>query len=258
MRFPIPLMVLSVIFGLITASVAVSGVPPQVNKDPATDALTLATIIIAVANIILICVIACSLWFTRKAHARAESIFVGENHPLIDVTPIGIGQNADGTQAVTVFSIVNYSGFKAFNIGIDLKYGSNNWILEWRKARDEKIAKGQAEGVVREKLYMSAPNVNIRKIRPGETKERDEEGNKIEIIGALNLEGNVCTKGDKGFPVWVRVTWQNLNRHVFDEVHQYRLICTKDTELTDPGGGRAFTFIPEGVISQKAGVGSNG
>ncbi len=147
---------------------------------------------------------------------------------------------------------MNYSGFKANKVAIDLKYGSNSWILEWRKARDEKTEKGDAQGVVREKIYISPPNTIIDEIEPGETKERDEAGKMIAIMGALSLEGNVCAKGNEGFPVWVRVTWQNVNQHIFDEVYKYRLICTRDNESDDPGGGRAFTFIPEGAISNKA------
>jgi hypothetical protein len=226
---------------------------PQINKDPGSQGYTPTTIIIALANVILVCVTACSLWFAGKANARAERLYVGQNRPLIDVTPIGISQNVAGTHATTIFSIVNYSGFKAYNIGIDLKYGDNSWILEWIKARDEKTAKGNGEGVVRERWYLSSSNTIIREIDPGETKESDEEGKNIVITGSLNLESDVCAKGNSGLPVLVRVTWQNLNHHVFDEVHQYRLICTKDTKLTDPGGGRAFTFIPEGIVSKKSG-----
>lgn len=231
-----------------------SGTAFAATGDPAIDTFKLANIIIAVANVVLVYVTIRSLWFAGKAHARAERLYVGENYPLIGVTPIGISQNADGTQTVTRFSVVNYSGFKAFNVAIDLKYGENDWILEWRKARDEKIVKGQAQGVVREKPYMSHPISKIREMKPGETKERDEAGEMIEIIGSLNLEDNVCTQGSKGFSVLVRVTWENVNGHVFDEVHQYRLIGTKDVEQSDPGGGRAFTFVPEGVKSQKAGT----
>jgi hypothetical protein len=44
--------------------------------------------------------------------------------------------------------------------------------------------------------------------------------------------------------VQIRVTWENNRGHVFDEIRKYKLLCTK-TEI-----GHAFTFIPEGIISQ--------
>src|SRR5437879_5693173 len=66
-----------------------------------------------------------SLKLARQGNERAEKLFTGQNQPLIDVTPITIKQVyvSGDTQAVTLFSIANYSGFKAHDIAIDLKYG---------------------------------------------------------------------------------------------------------------------------------------
>jgi hypothetical protein len=232
---------------------AFTSTTPQINKDPGTQGYTNAVNIMEILYFILVCITAGTLWLTLKANIRAERLYVGQNQPLIDVTPIGISQDAAGTHATTVFSIINYSGFKAYNIGIDLKYGSNSWILEWIKARDEKTTTNPLGGVVKGKVYMSRSSRIIREIKPGETKENVEGGEKIVVSGSLKLESDVCAKGNNGIPVLVRVTWQNLNHHVFDEVHKYRLICTTDTNLTDLRGGRAFTFIPEGIISKKTG-----
>lgn len=241
-----------VILGWIIVAITADG-SLQINKDSGTQGYTNAINIMEILYFILVCITAGTLWLTLKANARAERLYVGQNQPMIDVTPIGISQDAAGTHATTVFSIVNYSGFKAKNIGIDLKYGNNSWILEWIKARRENTTTNPIGGVVKENLYVSRSSSIIREIEPGETKESDEKGKKIAITGSLNLESDVCSKGNNGFPVLVRVTWENLNDHVFDEVHKYRLICTKDTQPTDQRGGRAFTFIPEGIISKKAG-----
>jgi hypothetical protein len=47
---------------------------------------------------------------TRKANSRTEKLFVGQNKPLIDVTPIGIipGIADDGNKmCATLYSILN-------------------------------------------------------------------------------------------------------------------------------------------------------
>lgn len=223
----------------------------QVIRQAKTEnILVCVTAIIALANIVLVYVTARSLRYAGQANTRAERLFVGENRPLVDVTPIAIRQNARGTHATTAFSIVNYSGFKAYKISIDLKYGTNSWIREWIKAREEKQEKGTAEGVVAEKFYFSQPKSLIPELGPGETKGGETE-HQIVITGSLNLEDDVCAKGDQGMSVWVRVTWKNYSQHVFDSVYEYRLICTKDTKRGDPAGGCSFTFIPLGIVSQK-------
>lgn len=237
-----------VLLGTHVACPALYVVIGQAQRESMLDCVTP---IIALANIVLVVITALSLLYARRANSRAEKLFVGENRPLVDVTPIAIRQKASGTHATTVFSIVNYSGFPAYEIGIDLKYGANSWILEWLKARGEKLKKGAAEGVVPEKFYSSPPTAHVSELGPGETAERDKSGYQIEITGSLNLEDDVCAKGDEGMPVWVRVTWQNASRHVFDSVYEYRLICTKDTEIRDQAGGRSLTFVPLGVVSQK-------
>jgi hypothetical protein len=187
--------------------------------------------------------------FTWQSSIRTGKLFVGQNKPLIDVSPIGITQEANG-QSKTSFSVVNYSGFVAYKIAIDVKYEeSNKWISEWRKARNEKKEKGEKKEVVVGKFYPSTPEPLIPKLSPGKTKDRD-------VFGSLNLEKKLCDPNDPnrwsgGYPVFVRVSWQNKKGHVFDEIHKYKLVCTRDNEGSDPGSGRAFTFIPEGVISRK-------
>lgn len=200
------------------------------------------TTILIIANIILVCATAASLYYAGKSNTRAERLFVGENRPLIDVTPVAISQQefSQVRQVLTLFSIANYSGFTAYEIGIDLKYGEkNDWILEWRKAKNDK------SGVILKKIFNPSPMVLIHKLKPGETKTLDDEEGPIGITGNLKLEDDVCAKGKKGLTVQIRITWKNKNEHIFDAVHQYKLICTSVEE------GRAFNFVPEGIVSEK-------
>lgn len=228
----------SVILALAAIYVSFPAVRNFIEKPAILHALTA---LIVIANFVL-------AWETYQSNKRAEQFFAGEIRPLIDVTPIGIAEvpvAEGGTQVTTVFSVANYSGFTAYKVGIDLKYGDSSWILEWRKAHTERIQKGVSKGIVLGKLYESAPGFDIPKLEPGATT------NYPGITGSLSLEGSICASGTKGFPIWVRVTWRNEKDHIFDEIHKYKVICTKDADQ-GPNEGISFTFIPEGIVSQKA------
>ena len=197
--------------------------------------------LIVVANLVLVC-------FNYQSNERMGKLFVGQNKPLIDVTPISIkplvskvGKDKPD-MAKTMFSVVNYSGFDAYDIVIDVKYGEvNSWISEWSKANDDN--KKEIKGVVIGKTFLSAPKAPTPKSFIPKL-ESDDVGYSRNT-GSLDLQGKVCSEGAKGYPVLVRVTWRNKLGHVFDEIHEYRLICTKVYS------GRSFTFIPKGIISQK-------
>lgn len=202
------------------------------------------------ANIVLAAIALVSVLYAVDAHQMQAKLFPAQNKPLIDVTPIAVMQVLGGKQTHTAFSVSNCSGFTAYSICLDLKYGDNrSWILEWRKAKtdkDKKDKNGQPADVILDKPYSLPPRVLVKELGPGETAEKDYAGKLLGINGALNLEQDVCKCGEKGLPVFIRVAWQNENRHIFDEIHEYVLICT-----TAGGGGKAFTMIPKGKASQK-------
>jgi hypothetical protein len=230
-----------------------------IKKDP----LAYLSIFLIFANLML-------AYYGCRADSRAKKLFIGQNKPLIDVTPIGIVQverkdEKKTKMCVTLFSIVNYSGFDAYNIAFDIKYGSD-WISEWGKAennRKEKVKiKAEDNGketvekrVMLNHLYTSRPNALIPKLMSGETKGRDFKlppfvSGELYLksppfaSGEFDLEVNVVAKNE-GFPILVRVTWENESGYVFDEIHKYKLLCTES------GSGLSFTFIPEGIKSQK-------
>ena len=215
---------------------------------------------------------------TQKSNERAEKLFIGQEKPLIDVSPVSIisVRGTEGTFSSIIFSVTNYSGFDAYDIAVDTKYGEGNdrWISEWIKADNDKRKKEEEKsewvkalktkekkGVVIGYNYLLSPKVLIKKLKHGETTDKDFEGKPILICGQFNLETefNEPNKLIDGLPVFVRVTWKSKEKygHVFDEVHKYRLICTKtprpDPKPNDPNSsiGWAFTLIPEGIISQK-------
>ena len=183
---------------------------------------------------------------TSQANSRAAKLFVGQNKPLIDVTPIGIipGIADDGNKmCATVYSILNYSGFDANNISVDIAYEGNVYISEWLRAEKDSKRKEKERAdpnVVIGKFYPSRPDVQIKELKSGQAKEHHQGTN-----GSLDLDKRVVGTGKKGFPVMIRVTWENDQGHVFEEIHKYKLLCTTAED------GHAFTFIPEGIISQK-------
>ncbi len=202
--------------------------------------LVILTAAIAVTNIILIC-------YTVKSNDRAARVFVAENRPLIDVTPVGVQK--DGAHVSTLFTVANYRGFTAYEIGLDIKYGDYPWMSEYIKAAADNKGK-EKEGVVEKHIYLSPPatptSIGLEELRPGQTisiagKELDALG----YSGTLDLEKEVTTKGDKGLTVAIRATWKNKKKggHVFDIVYQYQLIGTRVDK------GRSFTFIPKGIVS---------
>jgi hypothetical protein len=202
------------------------------------------TLLVVIANVFLAYSSHRANTRAEKANKRAEKLFVGQNKPLIDVTPIGIytGIAKNGNKmCATLYSILNYSGFDANNISVDIAYEGNVYISEWLRAKkdsERKKKEGVDPNVILNYLYPSRPDVQIPELKSGEVKEYRGAS------GSLDLDKRVVDMGKKGFPVLIRVTWENDIGHVFDEIRKYKLLCTKE------GIGHAFTFIPEGIISQ--------
>ncbi len=204
--------------------------------------------IVAFANICLVAITLLAFFQTRKSvdlarssNERAEKVYVGQNKPLIDITPIALGQSSAGTHVAIELSVSNYSGFKAFNIGFDVRYGEQGWHGEWIKASE------QPGGVKRGYRYDPLPKIIIPILKSGATIKAKPDS-PIFSSGVLNLENDVCICKNGEIIVQIRVRWENKNHHVFDEVHEYKLICTKASK----NNGRSFTFIPVGVVSKKS------
>ena len=179
----------------------------------------------------------------RRSEDRADKLFITKNKPLIDVIPVAIRQNIGNMGATTSLRIANASSFEARNVRIDLTYGKG-WIGEWVKAKTNQAEKGDASKVVPGEVYNSPPSaeVELPTIKPTETEEI--KVGSTTFSGSLDLE-KLCQEEPDGRLVRVRVFWGNEYGQVFDEVHEYELLCTT------VNGGRSFTFIPQGIVSQK-------
>ena len=206
---------------------------------------------------------------TWQSNVRTGKIFVGQNKPLIDVSPVNIKLNKAKSHSTISFSITNYSGFDAYDITIDTKYGGNYkgdnaWHLKWKEADNERIRKinekVDKKGIAVEPNEYPLPpqGYEIKKLRAGQTVNKNFKGEAIAFRGSLHLEKKYLASDNriKGYPIFVRITWKNEKGHVFDEIHKYSLIWTRVSDSNNPNDlnssvGWAFTLIPEGIISKK-------
>lgn len=171
----------------------------------------------------------------RQENERTEKLFVEHIKPVVVATPIKIyrtGLAKDGNKmCATELSIVNHSAFIACNVRTDLSYGGVVYIGSWLYADEDRQEK--EKGVVNGQYSQSMSNKTLIQ-RLGE-KER-----KILIfVGALDLDKEVVSKGNEGFPVHAKVTWENDRGRVFYETYKYKLTCTTVEE------GEHYTFTPE-------------
>lgn len=191
------------------------------------DWMNLAFMIVAVA----------SLYYARRSIRRADRVFHGQIKPLIQVSPIGLVERPERNSVDTLFRIVNYGGFDAYNIAIDLQYGQKDWIGEWLYAYEDNLRrqKGTYEGEeTPSSFYPTASKSKIRELKSGET------ANEVKVTGGtLDLESDVCSKGSEGIVVSVRSIWENRDGYKFDSLDKYKLICTRVNE------GRSFSLLPQ-------------
>ena len=163
------------------------------------------TLLLVLANLIL-------AWYAWKSDSRNEQVFLAERRPYIDVSPVSLVQDS-GTNSLVTLSLANYSGFDALNVGIDVKYGelaNRYWTGEWQKASQNELARGKdgPSGVLKLHEYTSQPPVAIPFL--------PKRGGLATWVSAnaMDLEEDVCSRGNEGFPVFVRITWQNDARHL--------------------------------------------
>ena len=88
-------------------------------------------------------------------------------------------------------------------------------------------------------LYDLGLSFRMPMLKPGQQYKFPENSidEKVAFSGSLNLEDEVCDKGNVGFPVSIRYRWKNEKGHVFEKIADYKLICTAVEN------GRAFTMI---------------
>lgn len=189
-----------------------------------------------------------STFITIKSYKRTQRLFIGEDSPQVQAVPYAIGENSKTHNSTISFELVNYTGFDAKDVSIDVKYCVANsrlrhWAGEWVKANIEVNGKA-ASGVVEDSGYFFAAPSKVD-LLPRFTKVDTKERGLGIAADALHIETDVCNQGDLGLPVLVRVRWRNEKGRAFDEIHKYKLLCTKNWIDKNTPRGRAFAFTPE-------------
>ena len=208
-----------------------------------------------------------SLFFVILQNSRFEKKFIAENIPLLDITPLAI-VDLKGTHVKTYLSIINYSGFEAKYIYIDMIYRKSKlkesqpeqWVGEWGKAetnRKRKIEERKSKVKNnKNQIYWSligkmVKDINfIESLPPGEAIELVKDHEIKNLSGSLNLD-RVAESGK--IPVYFKIQWKNRYRRVFEKIYRYDLVATiADPKNGEPESGRSFTFIPKSVTSKTA------
>ena len=188
-------------------------------------------------NFAFMTVAVASLYYARRSIHRADRVFHGQIKPLIQVKPVGLVERPERNSVDTLFNVVNYSGFDAYNIAIDLQYGRKDWIGEWLCAYEDNLRR-QKETCEGEQttlsFYPTTSRAKIGELKAGET------AHELKVTGGtLDLETDVCSKGNEGVVVSVRCIWENQDGYSFDSLEKYKLICTRVNE------GRSFSLLPQ-------------
>lgn len=234
------LLITSILFSLLCVLLIVNLILKKIAPQDILDT------ILVIANISLVVIALNSLRQTKKAleysnisNERSEKLYVVQNQPMIDVTPVCISQRPVGntTSVTTFFSIYNYSGFKALNVRVDLKYGDRDWIVQWKMAYENA---NKSESSIK---YDTLGKLIAEELDAGKKSQGNIEyfmQPDLAVGGVLDLEKDVCNIDGKSMNVKIRTTYQNEFMHVFDQITEYKLICTKAGN-----GGKSFTFIQE-------------
>lgn len=167
----------------------------------------------------------CSFWYTYQK-------FPSEIHPMVKEIPYEFNITKKGWN--TTLEVVNYSGFDAYDVTFDFKYGNNEWISEWEKANEDinKLDTVTTQSTTSQVLLDKPKEENIRELKALSEKRY------VKVTGAPS-KPDFCKKSSDSVKVYVRTRWRNKNHQAFDDLRKYTLACTA------VGKGRSYTFLPE-------------
>jgi len=180
--------------------------------------------------------------FGIYANYQNSKFLVSQVRPLIQDRPVSFLEFPGLQAAETELEVINYSGFDAYDISFDLRYGKNQWIGEWMKAKrrdlEQKRRGSQRLTSLEEEEYKNYEPKGISLLRAGQTARRT-------MRGVLPESKLLEETKEKEIDIYVRTTWKNEKRHTFDRIRRYKLVCVMDNE------GKSFTFIPEEIVSRE-------
>ena len=154
-------------------------------------------------NVILFC-------FAIGAHLRANKLFDAQRMPQIAVNPTKMEPSKmepfTDTHSVFTFEYMNYTIFDANNVEVDALFGpdSNKWVRQYEETET---------GISKKPHKLLSQEKRVAKIRASAPLKKIFDGSKI-------LE-----KG--GYPISVRVKWENIYGRPYDVIYKYILRQTK-------------------------------
>lgn len=157
--------------------------------------------------------------------AKNEEERKGRDHPDLDFTRIN-------------FTLLNYSGFDARKVQVDLNFykGKNIWMSEWLYA-DKKKNEPQKDKL----LYQIYP---IKKVDLP-VLEALKKTKELSITGNYSLENNVYKSKNRAAIIEFRLIWENKYGYRFDRVQEFKFICAT------VGDSKKYSLIPLKTISSE-------
>jgi len=168
-----------------------------------------------------------ALLFTGISFCENSKVSKEGIRPLLSIRPI----TAEPTTSVhgkfvgTTIQVVNYSGFDAFNVTVDMRYRTGPtamWIREWVNAY---------KNSKRPELKLDIKDADTYTVRSG-------EGRAIMLRGGLDIEESVCKSDLKRLPIDIWTQWDSEKGQRFEKIETWQLLCT---EVYD---GKSFSFEP--------------
>ena len=163
-------------------------------------------------------------------------------NPQLQIRPVAFTKDVPKKgQGMTTIELLNYSDSPAFNLEFDLKYGSNDWIKAWNRARVkelEKIGDSRTAEQNNELNYRKEGLYPLKKLDPGMVA-------KVQVTGAV--PDDICEKArvNNEFLVLLKVEWHGEKGRVFERIIEYGLLCTK------VGTSEDYSFLSGRIVSEK-------
>lgn len=178
-----------------------------------------------------------SVSFNIITEYRAEQLFGSQIRPLLQEQLTGVVSNVTTGAGGMTFDVVNYSGFDAYDVRYDVKFGINAWSFQWVAAKASRLEPLKKRTPKETFDWYAEKLMIIGQIKAGGRVEDQV------ITGSVNLD-IVCQNREEGMIVLSRLIWKNKKGHAFDRIREFKLVCTSvDT-------GRAFAFIPQRIVAR--------
>jgi hypothetical protein len=211
---------------------------PMINATFWEQILTIPNLMPLLAIIIA----AISLWLSLGSNKRAERLYQAQRVSDIIVTPISfkiLDPETKPIMATLCYNLINYTGFKASNIRVDVSF-SNVWIKEWVINAAESLQEKKNKG---ELLTEKEENeLTFYKRQVAEFKVTRFELKPKQVSEEIKTTGEFTSQENK---LKIRISWESENKAPFGKFYTFNI------ERSEAHGKYFYVLIPEIVTSVK-------